>query len=299
MAAGFTGVNIAHMVINAHAPIFADLIELLTSSFQELGLSVRYSQNSLNRDRLNVVLGHTVAFRPEWLAAIRNNGSAYVVFQTEALDADRGLVPLYPAYLNFLRAAPHVWDYSEANIRFLTGLGHAGVRHVPIGYARSLERIAPAAVQDIDVLFYGQPTERRLRVLEEVRGRGLRVEALWGVYGPPRDQAIGRSKIVLNLHQFETSQLEQVRIGFLLNNRCFVVSEVADSNPYGDGVVFRPREQLADCCAAFLRPGREAERERIARTGHANLQAIPIVDKLRSALAEFAFAPAEGGGREA
>src|SRR5689334_8188688 len=127
MAAVFTGVNIAHMVINEHAPIFADLIELLTSSLQELGLSVRYSPNRLNRARLNLLIGHTVFFPPERFAALLNSGCTCVVFQTEALDNAHGLAPLCPAYLDYLRAAAHVWDYSEANIRFLAGLGHAGV----------------------------------------------------------------------------------------------------------------------------------------------------------------------------
>ena len=298
MAAVFTGVNITHLVINDHAPIFADLIELLTSSLDELGLSVRYSPNRLIRARLNLILGHTVCFPPDWFAALQNSGYPYVVFQAEALDSARGLVPLFPAYLDFLRAAAHVWDYSEANIRFLAGLGHPGVRHVPIGYAGRLERIVPAGVKDIDILFYGQPSDRRLRILEEMKGRGLRVQALWGVYGPARDQLIGRSKIVLNLHQFETSQLEQVRIAYLLNNRRFVISEVADCNPYGDGVVFCAREQLADCCASYLRPGMEAERERVARTGYANLKALPMNECLRSALEGFAFAPGASGGPE-
>jgi hypothetical protein len=293
-----SGVNIAHMVINDHAPIFADLIELLTAMLQELGLSVRYSSNRLCRGRLNVILGHTVCLPPNWFAILQNSGCDYVVFQAEALDPSEGLLPLFPAYLDFLRRAPHIWDYSEANIRFLAGLGHRGVRHVPVGHASRLERIAPAAVQDLDVLFYGQPTERRLRVLQELQDRGHRVQALFGVYGPARDQLIGRSKIVLNLHQFETSQLEQVRIAYLLNNRCFVVSEAADCNPYGNGVVFCAREQLADCCASFLRPGMEAERERIARTGYANLKALPMKERLRSALEAFAFAPGASGGPE-
>jgi hypothetical protein len=298
MAAVFTGVNIAHLVVNEHGPIFADLIELLTSSLQELGLSVRYSPNCLNQARLNVLIGHTVCFPPAGLATLQNSGCTYVVFQAEALNSAQGLIPLFPAYLDFVRAAAHVWDYSEANIRFLAGLGHTGVRHVPVGCAGRLERIVPAAVKDIDILFYGQPSDRRLRILEEMQGHGLRVQALWGVYGPARDQLIGRSKIVLNLHQFETSQLEQVRIAYLLNNHCFVVSEAADCNPYGEGVVFCPREHLADRCAAFLRPGMEAERERIARAGYARLKAIPMTESLRAALEGFAFAPAEPCRRE-
>jgi hypothetical protein len=284
-------VNIAHMVINEHAPIFADLIELLTAALQELSLEVLYTRHGLVKGRLNVLIGHTVFLTPAAFGAIQNSKCSYVVFQTEALDRAQGLVPLCPAYLDFLRSAAQIWDYSECNIRFLAGLGHAGAWHVPVGYSGRLERVVRAEVKDIDVLFYGQPTPRRLHVLQELEGRGFQVRALFGVYGSPRDELIGRSRIVLNMHQFDTSQLEQVRIAYLLNNRCFVVSEAADCNPYGDGVVFAPYADLAECCAAFLRPGREAERERIAAVGYANLMATPMRERLEAALRAMRTAP--------
>src|SRR5439155_2728659 len=91
------GVNIAHMVINAHGPIFADLIELLTHSLQQLGLHVLNTPNSLFRDRLNIIIGHTVCLQEAAFAAFQNSRCAYVVFQTEALDTEQGLAPLFPS----------------------------------------------------------------------------------------------------------------------------------------------------------------------------------------------------------
>src|SRR5262245_11092759 len=120
-------VNIAHMVINEHGPIFADLIELLTAMLQELGVEVVCTRHGLVKGRLNVLVGHTVFLSPAAFQAMQNSPCAYVVFQTEALDNEQGLVPLYPGYLDFLLRAAQIWDYSESNIRFLTGLGHAGV----------------------------------------------------------------------------------------------------------------------------------------------------------------------------
>jgi hypothetical protein len=124
-------------------------------------------------------------------------------------------------------------------------------------------------------------------VLEGLQARGIRLAVLFGAYGRTRDLAIGRSKIILNLHQFDTAQLEQVRLSYLLNNRCFVVSEKAEGNPYGEGVVFRDYDGLIETCEHYLRPDMEAERARIAEAGYASLKAISTLTCLRAALERF------------
>jgi len=48
------------------------------------------------------------------------------------------------------------------------------------------------------------------------------------IWGDERDNLIYRSKIVLNIHYYETKIFEIIRISHLLANRAFVISE--DSN---------------------------------------------------------------------
>src|SRR5262249_8533318 len=155
---------------------------------------------------------------------------------TEALDDSTGFAPQNPAYLDFLVRAPRIWDYSPTNLPFLAWLGCQDVRHIPMGYAPRLERIAPATQRDIDVLVYGRLNPRRKQVLEGLHARGLRVKGQAGCFGAVRDREIARAKIMLNVHQFDTHHLEEIRIAYLLNNRCFVVSETSDRNPYGGGL---------------------------------------------------------------
>ena len=88
------------------------------------------------------------------------------------------------------------------------------------------------------VAAFGSMRPRRQRLLAELQSRGLACRGLFRCYGRDRDVLIGRARIVLNMHQFKTSQLEQVRISYLLNNRCFVISETADCDPYGGGVIY-------------------------------------------------------------
>jgi hypothetical protein len=289
-------VNIVHLIINDHGPIFAELIDLLTEALTRLGASVTKTVNHLYNDRLNLLIGHTVFLQRLHFDSIRLGGSRYIVFQTEALDDKQGLIPRVPLYLEFLRSAPDIWDYSQRNIQFLQQRGCRSLRHIPLGSASSLECIAPAEVLDIDVLFYGQLTPRRQEVLRELERRGCRAQVLFGTYGSARDQFIARSKIILNMHQFETSQLEQVRLTYLLNNRRFVISESADENPYGDGVVYCPYADLAACCESYLHPEKAKERARIAQRGYEALKAIPMADRLKEALMSLVAAPRPGFG---
>ncbi|MGC2160578.1 MAG: hypothetical protein WA634_01595, partial [Silvibacterium sp.] len=125
------------------------------------------------------------------------------------------------------------------------------------------------------------------QVLDALSARGVRLVAAFGAYGPQRDQAISRSKIVLNLHQFDISQLEQLRISYLLNNRCFVLSESPPSDLYRDGVAFSDYEKIVDCCISYLRAEMDAERARVAEAGYAKLKQIPTLASIRSALEPF------------
>lgn len=289
-------INIAQIVINEHGPIFSDLIALLTNAFSHLHVDVTTTVNQLYNDRLNLIVGATCFLSDETLTSVMSSGYPYIVFQMEALTDGDGFLLRYPRYLEFLRSASHVWDYNESNVKYLVENGCPRVSYIPIGYSAPLERIPLCRADDreIDVLFYGAMSERRICLLQSMQNSGLKVEPLFGVYGPERDQRIARAKIVLNLHQFAASQLEQVRVSFLLNNRCFVISEASDCNPYGGGVVFAPYDGLVDCCQKYLATGMEAERERVSQLGYTALKAIPMLDKLGVALDRCFSSPAIG-----
>jgi hypothetical protein len=161
-----------------------------------------------------------------------------------------------------------VWDYSVANIAALARLG-VTAHQVPIGYVPELTRIAPAAEQDIDVLFVGSLVQRRVNVLQALHERGANVVPVFGVYGERRDALIARSKIVLNLHLYEAKVFEIVRVSYLLANRCFVVSERGSDpdgeRPYADGLAFAEYDALVDTCLQYL--DAPADRARIAERG--------------------------------
>jgi hypothetical protein len=279
-----THVNVVHIVLNEHGGIFSELIQLITDSIESCGVATRRARNTAAGDGLNLFVGATVFLTPPNFQSIRQAGP-YVVFQVEALGQADGFVARHPDYLDFLRGAAQVWDYSESNVRFLRDHGCQRVHYIPIGYSPRLERIPRDAAKSVDVVFYGAITPRRRAVLENLHRRGASVRALFGVYGAARDREIGRARIVLNIHQFELAQLEQVRLSYLLNNRCFVVSETADCNPYGEGVVFCPYDDLAACCESYLQAGMDLERDRVAGIGQERLKSFAMAASVQAALA--------------
>lgn len=154
---------------------------------------------------------------------------------------------------------------------------------LPLGYHPKLQRIRhrPEREKDADILFYGSMNARRQSVLQRL-DRNCRVRSLFGVYGEERDRWIARSRILLNIHFYEVKILEQVRLSYLLNNECFVITEESDPNPFAGGVVCGSYEQLAGLCERYLAD--PASRNEWAARGLHLLQQRPMTQDLQPLL---------------
>lgn len=178
-----------------------------------------------------------------------------IVWQLEQIPdvgEERASLSVTSTYLGVLELA-EVWDYSERNIELLAKHGVAASM-LPVGYAESLARIANVAEPDIDVLMYGSMNPRRQYVLELLRQRGVNVEAVFDCYGAERDALIARSKIVINIHYYESKCFEIVRCSYLFANRKCVVSETG----YGDlggAAEYAPYDGLVETCVELLKGG--------------------------------------------
>jgi hypothetical protein len=278
------GFNILHVTTNEHQHIFDDLIELLTDALGQLGHSVERATAHLDRSRINLLIGHTAFLEKEAYDSIRQSRAKFIIFQMETLTERPGIPRPSENYLQILNQAAQVWDYSKNNLEFLRARGCQRVQYIPLGYSARLQRIVQGKNKDIDVLFYGAGNARRVKIIDSLRARGLQVEAIFRAYGQIRDEAICRSKIVLNLHKFDHSELEQVRISFLLNNQSFVISESAEGNPWGDGVVFADYNLLAECCQEYAQPTLDARRNEIATAGLNALKSLSMAQSLQQAI---------------
>ena len=242
-----------------HSMCFAEVGFLIKQSLVSCGISCDIAVNDMAPDKINVIVGwHLLHFKKEYLSF------KYIPYQLEQLSLET-----WNAFsedtVQVLSHAFRVWDYSEENIRFLKERGIKAL-HLPVGYHQSLEQVPQGRPKDIDVLFFGSIGERRQKVLNILlHEKKVRLHALFGVYGRERDEFIARSKIILNIHYYPAKIFEAVRISYLLNNRCFVVSEESGVNPYrGVTIPTFPYEQLADACCSYLDREQDIERERDA-----------------------------------
>lgn len=247
----------------AHHQAFAEVAEVLSEAFAELGGSAPIVHHPDGwQGRLPIILGGNL-LDPR-AASTLPQGS--VIFNLEQVQ--NGSVWINENYLSTLKKF-QVLDYSRRNLAALIARGVSHARLLPIGYSRSLTRIKHAPVKDIDVLFYGSMNERRKQVLSALAARGVKVVSLFDCYGARRDEAIGRSKIALNMHFYKAAIFEVVRVSYLLANGVCVVTEGdprdVDLLPFAEGMAIGSVEALAEMCVDLL--GDDPRREALAARG--------------------------------
>ncbi|HYV37129.1 MAG TPA: hypothetical protein VE988_15590 [Gemmataceae bacterium] len=260
----------------AHSQAFAEIAKLLLCSFRSLGIECKLQVNAFDLSAINIILGYNVISDPSAIPACD-----FVIYQLEQLFERDGW--FQPAHLAMYHRAREVWDYAQENIDFLGAKGIHNTRLLPIGFHEELRAI-PSATRDIDVLFYGSLNNRRRTVLEELAKR-CKLTTLFGVYGDARDGWIARSKVILNLHYYDTQIIEQPRVSYLLNNKRFVLSEESTVNPYGPGLVTAPYGQLIQACLSWL--DRPADRDAMAEAGFEHFKSRPMTGFLGPVLRAF------------
>jgi tetratricopeptide (TPR) repeat protein len=270
--------------------VFAEVAAVICHGLRELGLDATVDADIRPGNRRRIVLatgclpnasqlgwGEPLVFRADT-----------VLYQFE--QAARPGQLLASGSVGFFRAL-ETWDYSRLNVRRHHLAGLPAVRHVPLGYAPVLTHIAERAT-DVDVLFYGRPSERRQAVVDGLRRHGVRVEWPQMVFGEERDAWIARSRIVLNVHCYEAKIFELPRVLYLLANQRCVVSETGndpDEGIWAGGVAFARHEELVATCLRLLEA--PAERARIAAEGFRIACSRPMAEFLRDALTARGTSP--------
>jgi hypothetical protein len=263
-----------------HASAFQEIAETLCFGLQRLGCIAAIQENRFAADATNIILGANL-IAEKLIDMIPANSILYNLEQIEPTSTW-----FEPAFQQLLREFA-VWDYSARNIERIRQLGDATqIRHVPIGYVPEMSRITAAASQDIDVLFYGSANTRRGKILHALRATGLNLHTAFDVYGAERDALIARSKVVLNMHYYDSSIFEIVRVSYLLANRKAVVTECHAGTEIDadmqDAVVPARYDRLVDACVDLV--GNVRLREALEQRGFARIRARDETVILRTAL---------------
>lgn len=228
-----------------HSGAFVELAELVGYGLQDLGHSVAIDQNSLVSGATNIIIGCHL-LDPAHIDQVPRDS---IIINTEQIADDQ---TEWNGDILKWASRFETWDYSEKNIARLKRAGVREPKLLRLGFHEKLARIRKPGVQDIDVLFYGSIGDRRQRIIDALRAAGCSTHAVFGVYGAERDRLIARSKVVLNMHHYNSRIFEIVRVFYLMSNAKAVVGEVGENTEiaprYAEGIFASRHEDLVQSC---------------------------------------------------
>ena len=200
--------------VSSH-PAFNDTIDSLKNEFKD--------------DKSNnvIICGAHDFSRTQSIDLYKKKFDKVIVFNQEPLTATQRQF-MHIGYFAWLKKADEVWDYDEQNIEYIKLIRPDVKLHILKPY-KDWSKYAPVA-KDIDILFYGSMNEHRAKILNELKKK-YKVVILNSWDGRVIDNHIMRSKILLNLHfYYESSMQEQARMIRWIGSPCRIVSEKSHKN---------------------------------------------------------------------
>ena len=186
-------------------------------------------RNEFKYDTTNdvIVCGAHDFSRTQSIDALKKKYSRVIVFNQEPLTATQRQF-MHKGYFAWLKQTDEVWDYDEQNIEVLKLIRPDVKLHILKPY-KDWSVYKPVA-KDIDILFYGLMNEHRAKILNELKKK-YKVAIIQTWDGRVLDSYIMRSKVLLNLHYYyESSMQEQARMIRWIGAPCRIVSEKSHKN---------------------------------------------------------------------
>ena len=213
-----------------HYLALQELAELIHFSVLELGLKSQITFNYCdnNPSTKNIVLGAHL-LNDNLIEDIPENT---IIFNTEQIESITE--NWKKKILNLAKKNIIFWDYSQYNLDYLSKTINIKGKLFQIGYQKELNRINHNIDKNIDVLFYGSINARREHIINKLKDKKINVKTLFGVYGNERDDLIARSKLILNMHMYDSKIFEIVRVFYLLTNSIPVLTEAGSDTKFNN-----------------------------------------------------------------
>lgn len=264
---------------------FLEMAKSIQWALQDLGHDVQRKENHIDADRTNIVFSwhdwwqdpSDPAMHP--VRVLRDN--EMIIYQGEQLAPGGRSMPEW--YLQGLREAAAVWEYSPDHIQLLLA-NDCNVKHVPPGWHPNQRTIDyENTPKTIDACFVGALNPRR-EFLMKLLGTLCRTAVLCDVWGQERDQILAASKLVANIHFYESQTLETLRLSHCLANSIPVFSEPSPINPYDDGIQCVNYRDMAKEVLFWI--DNEPSLRRIGKNGHDIYCRTTMVEIVEAALME-------------
>lgn len=255
--------------------LYADFVLPCYYALTALGWQCDIRANAFSNDSVNIIFGAHL-LPPD---AQLPKGS--IIYNFEQLS---GTV-FNEAYVNHLKQADAVWDFSQFNVRAFRERFGIEATHVFPGYVPEMSCLNSGVKENIDLLLHGEKNGRREATLAAIQGKG--VEPTWiYAFGHRRDAAITRAAMVLNVHAVTPASLEVGRLGFLWANKKAVISEACPEHGIPEGLeeacFYATYENLPD--AVMMLHKKPALREAVAQRGFEAFRAKPLRKILENVL---------------
>lgn len=228
--------NIAYLGPEALYHLRRDFILGLKYGLEDLGHRASLGGQKLHANRLNLVIGAYFLSSPQLHALTRSEFLiAHInteIIADDMLNYNPDKVDFLGAYLPALQAGEFIWDAVIDNMAEHQRYGN-DTHFLRWGWHPKMEDIDHSQEKDLDFYFFGMISPRRREILESLSQAGLEGRADNSCPYFQRNDFISRSKIQLNIAQDEVySHVNSLRICYLSNNRCAIVSE-PENDPAG------------------------------------------------------------------
>jgi hypothetical protein len=243
--------------VNPYQPrpfVFSDVAYYLIKSIEASGQDVRLIHRPIDDDsQINIMIGS-----PNQLMDSANqlSGQHHIVFNFEQLRSDS--IYVNEAYIAWLKNKV-VFDYHTQNIEYLKEINGAAQVAFEIPLATSAElNYFPEMPNtgEVDVLFFGSPSERRTQIFDQLKNAGLKVELVSGAYGRELTPAIKRAKLILHVHFYQTALFPFMRFMQAIPCGIPILCENSTMSAATDwqnsGITFAPYEKLVETVHEML-----------------------------------------------
>lgn len=202
--------------------VFKEIVNSLYHSIKNNGYKISITDKiNPNSNELYILIGVN-----EFIDIIPKT---YIVYQFEQTGVTYQNNSWFTSeYINILKNAMYIWDYSKSNIDYLHkyfNIERKKLIYVPLRYSKILDQFPKNNNKTIDILFIGSINLKRKVLLDKL---SLKYNVHIGnnnSWGQERDKLISKSKIVINMQFYENGILELTRISYLLSGGAFIVSE--------------------------------------------------------------------------
>jgi len=280
--------NIAYFGPPAFFNLRRDFMLALKYGLESLGHKTYLSGTTLHDNCINLIIGAYFLTGPQILQ-ITSLGVRYVNINTEVikdgmLNFQPAKVDLEGVYFPFLKKGVAAWDVIQDNMGEYAGRGVANAHFLRWGWLPELEEIKhEPEFKDLDFYFFGSMTERRQRIVAELRQRGLQGMADGECPYFVRNDRIARARVQLNLVQADIyTHVNSFRICYLANNRCAILSEKEeDPAGYLEYADVAPAGEFADRIVGLI-----ANNAYLARgeAAYEKFRKVPMKDELAKLL---------------